>query len=392
VLFINADREYTKGRVQNVLRPQHEQKVVATYQAFEDVDGFAKVVTIDELAENDFNCNIRRYADNAPPPEPHDVRAHLHGGVPIPELDAAKPLLTEGGVNIDLLFAKRKDGYADWSHDPNTTDGRDAAHAVIEAAIEKCNDGASLDRWWTELALLDLLELPIWGTLVGLRSSLIDNFVYMFNEAGIDQFTAAGIATTWWEDSVFDLQTATSRGWKAVLEGWLTISEASEDLKNAPDLADQTAIRILAGDALEKRRDLSTEAARLDAEIKAANTVKAEYKDEDDALSPAEVKKLKADRTKAKKNLKAIDASLLQTARAVLNDMTDDDATECVACELWARIEDLINDHYANLERNITCWYDNLADKYGTTLRQLETQRDQAAARFREHLREFGYE
>lgn len=31
----------------------------------------------------DYNCNIRRYVDNAPPPEPHDVRAHLHGGVPV---------------------------------------------------------------------------------------------------------------------------------------------------------------------------------------------------------------------------------------------------------------------------------------------------------------------
>ena len=35
-----------------------------------------------------YNCNIRRYVDNAPPPEPHDVRAHLHGGVPVAEIDA----------------------------------------------------------------------------------------------------------------------------------------------------------------------------------------------------------------------------------------------------------------------------------------------------------------
>ncbi len=92
VLFINADGEYTEGRAQNMLRPQHEQKIVATYRDFADVDGFATVVTAAELAENDFNCNIRRYADNAPPPEPHDVRAHLHGGVPRAELDAHAPL------------------------------------------------------------------------------------------------------------------------------------------------------------------------------------------------------------------------------------------------------------------------------------------------------------
>ena len=54
---------------------------------FADVDGFAKVVTLNDLADNDFNCNIRRYADNSPPPEPHDVRAHLHGGVPTAEIE-----------------------------------------------------------------------------------------------------------------------------------------------------------------------------------------------------------------------------------------------------------------------------------------------------------------
>ena len=32
-------------------------------------------MTRKELQENDDNLNIRRYADNAPPPEPHDVRA-----------------------------------------------------------------------------------------------------------------------------------------------------------------------------------------------------------------------------------------------------------------------------------------------------------------------------
>ena len=77
VLFINADREYYEGRAQNYLYPEHIEKIVSTYHAFEDIPGFARIVARDELRENDDNLNIRRYADNAPPPEPHDVRAHL---------------------------------------------------------------------------------------------------------------------------------------------------------------------------------------------------------------------------------------------------------------------------------------------------------------------------
>ena len=43
------------------------------------------MVPLEEIRENDYNLNIRRYADTSPPPEPFDVRGILHGGVPIKE-------------------------------------------------------------------------------------------------------------------------------------------------------------------------------------------------------------------------------------------------------------------------------------------------------------------
>ena len=127
VLFINADRDYREGRAQNHLRPRDEEKITAAYRDFADIDGFAKVVTIDELADNDFNCNIRRYADNSPPPEPQDVRAHLHGGIPMAEIESAKDLLNQAGLNaMEILFADRSNGYADWAHNIASPEGRRA--------------------------------------------------------------------------------------------------------------------------------------------------------------------------------------------------------------------------------------------------------------------------
>lgn len=58
------------------------------YREQKDVAGYARHVPVSEIAAEDYNCNIRRYVDNAPPPEPHDVRAHLHGGVPVVEIEA----------------------------------------------------------------------------------------------------------------------------------------------------------------------------------------------------------------------------------------------------------------------------------------------------------------
>ncbi|XRI77055.1 N-6 DNA methylase [Acidithiobacillus sulfuriphilus] len=92
ILFINADREYREGKAQNFLRPEDIAKIVHVYRSLAqggaDVPAYARRVPVEEIAAEDYNCNIRRYVDNAPPPEPHDVRAHLHGGVPVTEIDA----------------------------------------------------------------------------------------------------------------------------------------------------------------------------------------------------------------------------------------------------------------------------------------------------------------
>ena len=61
-----------------------------------------------ELAENDFNLNIRRYVDNAPPPEPQDVRAHLHGGMPEAEVRDHAARFAAYGIEVAKLFSLRR--------------------------------------------------------------------------------------------------------------------------------------------------------------------------------------------------------------------------------------------------------------------------------------------
>ena len=216
VLFINADREYTEGRAQNYLRPQHEQKIVATYRDFADVDGFAKVVTVAELAENDFNCNIRRYADNAPPPEPHDVRAHLHGGVPIAETRrcrrAARPGRRRRRQRSSPIAATATPTGTTTSRPPpdETPPGRRSARASPTR-----HTGAGLDKWWHESRTPGAARAP--RDRQPRRTSLRPRRRLRRRTSqpeGIDRFAAAGMAATWWEDSVFDLQAAASRGWQ----------------------------------------------------------------------------------------------------------------------------------------------------------------------------------
>ena len=393
VLFVNADRDYREGRAQNHLRPRDEQKITATYRSFTGVDGLARVVTRDELADNDFNLNIRRYADNSPPPEPQDVRAHLHGGVPIAEIDDAADLLDQAGLNaLDVLFADRGDGYADWCHNVASRKGREAAHRTIGYGVSQRAAASPWPQWWDDTVEPMLLLLPGQRSLFGLRQQVVENFTAHMTAAGMDRFDAAGMAATWWEESVHELQTAANRSWKAVIEAWLTTTEAGQDDKTAPDLADQTAIKLLARPQLTSRAELAAALTSLDTEIKAAEASDDEDDEPgDDTASVAEVKKMKSARTKAKKTLKAIDASLLATARQTLDAVLEADASAQAIGVLRARIEKQAIDHFAAIERDAIAWYDNLVYKYGTTLRDLEAERETAAARLEKHLMGLGY-
>lgn len=61
VLFINAVNEVTRERSQSFLKEDHIQKILQAYQAFQDIDGFARVATLDNIRANQANLSIPLY-------------------------------------------------------------------------------------------------------------------------------------------------------------------------------------------------------------------------------------------------------------------------------------------------------------------------------------------
>lgn len=73
VFFIDASKEFEKGRNQNKLTKENVTKIVETYKKREDVEKFAHLATFEEIEENDFNLNIPRYVDTFEEEEPVDM-------------------------------------------------------------------------------------------------------------------------------------------------------------------------------------------------------------------------------------------------------------------------------------------------------------------------------
>jgi len=228
VLFINADAEFHAGRAQNYLRPEHIEKIVSAFEAFKNIPGYAAVVTGEELKENEWNLNIRRYADNAPPPEPHDVRAHLVGGVGKAEVEAKKDLLSAHGLKPETVFVERDAAYYDF--DSAVKDRGEIKRRIengkgVQAKEKKIQQ--AFGKWWGKHQA-HLVELPNSKRLMEVRSDLLNAFVAEITPVGLlDRFKVAGVIATWWNENQYDLKALVAQGFDGLVDGWVETIAAS---------------------------------------------------------------------------------------------------------------------------------------------------------------------
>ena len=73
MLFIEASREYEKGKNQNTLTKENIQKILDTYKNYKEVEKYSHIATMDEIKENEYNLNIKRYVDTFEEEEEIDI-------------------------------------------------------------------------------------------------------------------------------------------------------------------------------------------------------------------------------------------------------------------------------------------------------------------------------
>ena len=406
VLFINADREFFEGRAQNHLLPGHIEKIVAVFDEFRAIPGFSAIVDTATLKANDDNLNIRRYADNAPPPEPHDVRAHLLGGVPKVEVTVHAPLFQAHGLDMRDLLIERDAEYDDFR--PGLTRRQDLKPAIEghaglvtqEAAIR-----AAFEGWWNthgvRIATLDG-QAGNASSLAALRDDLLTSLGTALGTIGLlDSFQVRGIAAGFWDQTKYDILTLMARGAKGVIDAWCTsIVAAQEDRENQEGQPEHKLVRFLMSDYVEEINDLEARKAELDGQIKA--TVPKEGEDEGDevatedarsesAADEDQIKAWKRDIAIVRKQIKVRKEGFVARINAATEGLTPEAATDLLLAilrdDLWAIVERDIVAQRKTLVATVENWW----DKYRVTLTEIEGQRDAAARSLHQFLGRLGY-
>ncbi|MCW7540477.1 N-6 DNA methylase [Aquabacterium sp. A7-Y] len=417
VLFINADREFFEGRAQNHLLPEHIEKIVTTFDEFQAVPGFSAIVDNATLKANDYNLNIRRYADNAPPPEPHDVRAHLVGGVPKAEVDAKASLFAAHGLNpLDLLVERPNDPtgkYFDFR--PELTKRQDLKPAIEgnaglvakEAAIR-----AAFEQWWqAHSARITALagQMDNAASLVALRNDLLASFSESLEAIGLlDPFQVRGIVAGFWYQTKYEFLTLMARGAKGVADAWRTsIVTALEDKASKESPLEHKLVKFLMSDFVEAINELEAKKAELDSQIKAASPKDAEGEDgadaatgdeaadgdgdEENPVEEAQLKTWKKELAAVKKQLKAKNDSFKQHINAAVDGLSPEQAANLLLTILHNDMRAIVERYIAAQRKAIVVAFDNWWAKYRVTLTEIKDKRDAAAQALQGFLKGLRY-
>ncbi|RQO59691.1 restriction endonuclease subunit M [Paucibacter sp. KBW04] len=413
VLFINADREYFEGRAQNYLLPEHIEKIVNTFDEFRAIDGFSAIVDKATLKANGYNLNIRRYADNAPPPEPHDVRAHLVGGIPKAEVADKAKLFSAHGLNPLDLLVERDAKYFDFAPALATRQslkpaiegnaGINAKEAAIRAAFE---------QWWqAHSARITALSGQMQqgedkaSSLVALRADLLQSFSQSLEAIGLlDPFQVRGIVAGFWYQTKYEFLTLQARGAKGVADAWRTsIVTALEDKASKESPLEHKLVKFLMSDFVEAITELEAKKAELDSQIKAASPKEAEGEegeaaevaadegDDENAVDEAQLKAWKKELAAVKKQLKAKHDSFKQHIDAAVDGLSPEASADLLLTILHNDMKAIVERYIAAQRKQIVAAFETWWDKYRVTLTEIEGKRDEAAKALQGFLKGLRY-
>ncbi|MGB3750128.1 MAG: class I SAM-dependent DNA methyltransferase [Arcobacteraceae bacterium] len=343
ILFINADAEYKEGKNQNLLRAEDIEKINFVYQNRLELPKYSKLVDLETIAKEDFNLNIRRYVDNTPPPTPHDVKAHLKGGVPKREWN--DKLMNSYGITSEMLFEQKDENY--YSFLPNLEEKQSIRELVENSEAFKNTDASVLSKvksWYEEYQTL--IDNPK-SDIASLYNSGYELIAKTFeNDTVIDSFKVRGIFASWWVDNKFTIKSLKNSGYDYNL------------LNDSFIVSNETFINSLSDEQLA----LHTKLLELFKKLKSA-------KEENDKIVVREkIQEQKDNLFENNPNIK-----------------------ELVITQLELDTTNIANRYLSEKKQTIIKTLENLWDKYQVSLVEIENERDEATNEMKSYLSELGY-
>ncbi|MBR7890133.1 type I restriction-modification system subunit M [Marinomonas sp. A79] len=247
IFMIDASKGFMKDGNKNRLRSQDIHKVVDVFTKQLEQNRYSRMVSLEEIASNDYNLNIPRYIDSSEPEDLHDLSAHLQGGIPNVDIDALNKYWQAFPSVRASLFEPARQGYSNILVAAN-----DVKASILNQPEFKAFAQTAIDLFHGWKAQVDLTQLTsnaeaakenkIYESPKDIIHRISEALLSAYKDAPLlDKYDIYQIIMDYWAESMQDdVYVITQDGWQAgntlrklvVKKG----DGASNKLKEVPDL------------------------------------------------------------------------------------------------------------------------------------------------------------
>jgi type I restriction enzyme M protein len=334
IFMIDASKGFMKDGNKNRLRSQDIHKVVDVFTKQLEQNRYSRMVSLDEIASNDYNLNIPRYIDSSEPEDLHDLSAHLQGGIPNADIDALQPYWQAFPGVREALFAPAREGY---SH--ILVAASEVKTSILNQPEFKTFAQTAIDLFHGWKAQADLTQLCTneeaatshkrYESPKDIIHRISESLLSAFKDAPLlDKYDIYQIIMDYWFDAMQDdVYVITQDGWQAGKTLRELVVKKGEKLKETADLViNKTKYKaelippalIIAKFFADDKAAIDELQAKLDASTQALEAYIEEHTAEDGLLSEATTDAGKVTKATVAARLKvATDADELNALKTV---------------------------------------------------------------------------
>lgn len=211
VLIINASKYFIKEGKQNKLQASDIKRIVDTVIERKTVNKFSRVVSKDEIRNNDYNLNIPRYVDSSEDAENYDIYASVIGGIPKNEVEKYKAEWKAFPSLQNELFKKTNDSYFELNTDNiKETVLLNKDVKAFESNYKKIFEG--LDSFLKEELITKLKEINVNKEEDTIANNLFEK---LQNVPLVDKYSAYQSLDDEWQTIAVDLEIINTEGIEA---------------------------------------------------------------------------------------------------------------------------------------------------------------------------------
>lgn len=204
IFMIDASKGYIKEGSKNRLREQDIYRIVTTFNEKITTDPkYARFVLNKEIKEkNEYNLNISRYIDSSDSEDIQDIYAHIHGGIPIADIDALEHFWKVFPSLKDELFDVFSEGYYKLNVEEDVIRQTIYSNEEFIAYGEKIDEAFSNWRNYADAKLKNLrTDISTKDLIVKLAQSILREFEDL---SLINKYDVYQILLAYWNEELSD--------------------------------------------------------------------------------------------------------------------------------------------------------------------------------------------